>query len=272
MAQDASDRSIGDLPDGVSEWVTSLAEDEGVSEEEILGRLLSAGGSDGAAVPESFAADIDELQSSVADLETQVTELDSELDTKIDDVRERVIQVKRATDEKADGSHDHADLEVRLDNLDDDLDHLAIEMDELEDDIESSWEDVEDDLQSLRDDLDDRATDLAEKVEILAITLIDLRDRVQSLLAASERQRHIDDLQAEANRHGVRAAACGNCSERVELGLLTAARCPHCNEAFEELSPKDGFFGSNVLETGQPPALEGEVGMDDDDLEGIVEE
>jgi hypothetical protein len=55
------------------------------------------------------------------------------------------------------------------------------------------------------------------------------------------------------------------------VGLLAEPRCPHCEEPFNAVDPKDGFFGSNVLKTGRAPALEGEVddtGSGIDDLVG----
>ncbi|MFC6737121.1 hypothetical protein ACFQEQ_12840, partial [Halolamina salina] len=56
----------------------------------------------------------------------------------------------------------------------------------------------------------------------------------------------------------VGAADCGACERQVHVGLLSAPRCPHCDEAFVDVEPGRRFFGSATLVTGDQPALTGE--------------
>jgi len=164
-------------------------------------------------------------------------------------------------------------VEETIDSLDDRLARVESRTDDL-DELRNRTEGFEG-LEAGLDDLDARVDD----VEGLASRVADLEDldeklsrvasavvRVRRRLEAAERDRgdreRLDALTAAANRAGVRKAKCTNCSETVDVGLLTAPECPHCGRVFEELEPNPGFLGTSRLVVGDPPALDGEVDGD----------
>jgi len=284
MSQDVSDPSVTDLPDGVGDLIAELARERDVSEEELLSRLLGAAADgpdagdadDGPAELRTDLADVDDrlegLQDDIADLRGRVDDLDSDFEETVSDVRERVIQVKRETDAKADADHGHTDLTSDIGDAVAEVNALADDADALESRLEDSLSEVTAETESLREEMDAFSADVTHKLDVLGAAVVEMRDQVRTLLAERQKRAVLEGLQTRANREGVRTANCGSCSKGVDVGLLAEPRCPHCSESFEELDPKDGFFGSNVLKTGRPPALDGDIGATGSDLDDIVEE
>jgi chromosome segregation ATPase len=273
MAGGASDVSSSELPESVSDWLAQLAAEQDVSEEDLLSRLLEAStDGDVPALPE-LDERLAEVQSDLGDVETRIEGLEADTREKIDDVRERVIQVKRDADAKADPDHDHPDLESEIADLDDDVAALFEELDDVEESLGASIEQVSTETEDLREEVETVAEDASEKLTVLAVAVVEMRDQVRELLADRRERVLAAELREAANRADVRRAACESCETGVDVGLLTEPRCPHCNEPFEELDPKDGFFGTNYLRTGHAPALEpGETDGEDSELEEIIEE
>jgi DNA repair exonuclease SbcCD ATPase subunit len=260
MSRDGSGQSITDLPEGVGDWIAEIAREQDVSEEELLSRLLGAGNTETAEVRDR----IESVQSDLAGLENRIDDLDADLEEKVSDVRERVIQVKREADAKADADHGHPDLVS-------DLGDLAAEVDALESRVEASISEVTAETEKLSAEVDDLDSEVTRKLNVLGTATVELRDQIRTLLTAREERAILEKLQTEANRNGIKKAKCESCSNGVRVGLLAEPRCPHCEEPFNAVEPKDGFFGSNVLKTGRAPALEGEVegtGSGIDDLVG----
>jgi len=270
MSQDVPNPSVADLPDGVGDLVAELARERDVPEEELLSRLLG----DGVEGPdaEEMRERLDALESELDELEGRIDELDDDLVEKVSDVRDRVIQVKREADAKADADHSHPDLVSDVEDAVSEANALRGEFGDLEDRVEGSLEEVTGEMASLREDMTELSEDARHKLNVLGAAVVEMRDQVRSLLAEREKRALVEEIKKDANRNGVTAAKCEACSETVRPGLLTEPRCTHCNETFEELDPKDGFFGSNVLRTGRPPELEGEIGPTASDLGDIVEE
>jgi DNA repair exonuclease SbcCD ATPase subunit len=270
MSRDVSGQSVTDLPDGIGDWIAELARDRDISEEELLSELLnaSAGVPDADGVRDRFEG----VQSELTALEQDIDELDTDLEEKVSDVRERVIQVKREVDGKADADHGHPDLASRVDDLAADVSALDDDIDALEEEVETSMAELSAETEALQGEVSDFSADIDRKLNVLGAAAVELRDRVQTLLTEREKRVVLEELQADANRSGVGTARCESCSNSVRVGLLTEPRCPHCNESFNEVDPKDGFFGSHVLRTGRPPALKGEVEATESDLDDIVEE
>jgi outer membrane murein-binding lipoprotein Lpp len=270
MSDDPS--SQGGLPDEVSAWLADVADERGLTEEELLDRLVSGDGAGAPATPPEGVADLEER---VDALETSVSELNDALDDQIEDVRDRVIQVKRETDAKAPREHDHPDLAerlqqtaTRLEALGNDFVDLTASVDRLEEDVDevddrltrgfSNYEEV---LEYLVDATDD----LNGKVDTIARTVVALHSTVGRLDAAGAERKAVDRLREQAQEHGVTSAKCEDCGESVHLGLLTSPGCPHCESSFVRLDPSRSFFRSSVLRTGRRPALEGTV----EDVSGI---
>jgi chromosome segregation ATPase len=272
-----SDLDPTDRP--VDAAVEAAADETGVGREELLKRAIVA-------LAEEEGIDVPDAEE-VSAIESRMEALDAELDEKVEDLRERFVELYRDVEAKAPADHAHAETVERVDALAADLDRIADRLDGLEADagtgpavdeavdervggIDRRLADVESrvaDLAALEarvDDLD--VDDLDDKLSRVASAVV----RVRRRLEAAERDRadreRLDALAATANRNGVRKAACTDCGETVDVGLLTEPECPHCGRAFAELEPNPGFLGTSRLLVEEQPVLDGDV----DDESGAV--
>jgi len=276
MSNDPSSES--GVPDEVSAWLADVADERGITEQELLERIVSG---DGVGAPAGAAREVVEIGARVEELEAAVSDLEDDLDDKIRDVRDRVVQVKREADAKAAREHDHPEASARLDRVGEHVDALGHDFVDLTASVDRLEEDVDavDDRMSrgfsnyeaVLEYLVEATDDLSRKVDTIARTVIDLRARSEEIGAAAARRKAVDRLREVAVVHGVTAAKCEECGRSVELGLLTTPDCPGCESTFVRLDPSRGFFRSAVLRTGRQPALEGQV-EGEDDLRAIVEE
>ena len=246
-----------DLPDSVEEWLDERADDAETTREQVVRELLEAHRSiDG--------------EEGVDPAEAAVDGLREEFMEKIEDVRERVIQVKREADEKAPTDHDHADLREDLAELDAAVEEIAQLREQVEANrqhVDSGFENYEEVLSYLTETTDE----LEEKLDVLAAAMVGVRDRTRQLAAAAEERAAVAELARTANRNGVKSAVCESCDLSVTISLLREPECPHCGAAVRDVDPKQGFFGSNTLVVGDPPALEGET-LDDVDFDELFDE
>lgn len=244
-----------EVPDAVKEWLSSIAEERGVSETELLRSLLA--GDQGAAVGDSGIDD------------RQLERIERDFREMVEDVRERIVQVKRETDEKAPTDHSHHDLRNKLEQLGREVGALEAQVEDLDDQLTSGFENYEDILTYLTDTTDE----LNLRLGRLASAVIDLRERMSEVTRDEVRRTALSHLTDTANRHGVEKAKCGDCEEGVDISMLIEPRCPHCDSSFSSLEPK-GFFRSSVLHTGTLPALESapEAEETEDELASIVDE
>ena len=268
MARDASGQSTTELPDDVGDRIAELAREGDVSEGELFSRLLDTSGD----IPDPGGLNdrFESVESDLAALEDRIDDLDTDLEEKVSDVRERVIQVKREADAKADAEHGHPGLASEVTGLAADVSDLEDDIDALEDRIDASITDITDETADLRTEVDSLDTEVNRKLNVLGAAVVELRDRIQTLLTAREKRAALEELQTKANRNGVGTAKCESCSNTVRVGLLAEPRCPHCEESFKGVDVKNSFFRSSVLETGRPPALEGEVAATDSDPDDAV--
>ncbi len=245
-----------DLPDPVATWLDERAEERNVSRQQLLSELLAAH----RAIDESDADD-------------EPGDLRDEFMEKITDVRERVVQVKRETDDKAPADHDHPELREELADVEravEKLDALSERVEENRERIDNGFENYESVLEYLTETTDE----LDERIDVLARALVAVRDQTRTLATQNATRAAVDELFRTANRHGIKSAKCGDCKTSVTISLLTEPACPHCSVTFEDIEPKQGFFGSSWLVVGRPPALEGETLESDVDdlLEEVAEE
>jgi len=269
-----------DPTDGTVDAAVEAAADEaGVSREELLKRAIVA-------LADAEGVDVADAEA-VTTLESRLDALDAEVDEKVGDLRERFVELYRELEATAPADHAHPETAERLDALAADLDGIAERLDEIEADAaaRSTADDV---VEERVDELDDRLASVEERVDDLselegrvdAIDTAELDDklsrvasavvRVRRRLEAAERDRadreRLDALSATANRNGVRKAACTDCGETVDVGLLTEPECPHCGLGFAELEPNPGFLGTSRLVAEEQPALDGDV---DDETDGV---
>ncbi|MFH5800073.1 hypothetical protein [Haladaptatus sp. CMAA 1911] len=265
-SEDASHVPAVELPTSVAQWVTETADELGVSRQRLLSELLAAHGS-----LHEDDADVDELD-----------ELREEFMEKLTDVRERVVQIKRETDGKAPADHDHPDLRDELNGLrqamdaendedgEGDFETVAEEVDYLRERVtenrkrlDSGFENYEEVLDYLAETTDE----LDGRLDVLARALVSVRDQARMLATVNATRAATAELARTANRNGIESAKCGDCEMTVTIALLTDPSCPHCGATFEDIEPKQGFFGSNWLVVGRPPALEGDTIDPDVDID-----
>lgn len=254
MADDSAvnDRSSS-LPDSVSQWLSDIADEQNLTEEELLTRFLSAmedGDSLGGA------------DESIEALETEITATREEFQEKIEDVRDRVIQVKREADQKAPANHSHqafTQLKRQLDEFEGDIA-------ELDHQVNDGFENFEEILEYLTETTES----LDKKITTLARAVMNLRQQVQSLSERHDRDLVLQRILDTGNRERVKRAECQSCEQKIDLALLSSPVCPNCQELFSDLEVNKGFFNSSVLKTESVPALEGESTNDSLDLTEIV--
>lgn len=241
-----------------ADWIRERAAALDLSPEEYLERVVASLRAVEAGDPRKDLATASEFGS----LEERVEALDEELDSKVQDVRDRVIQVKREADGKAPAEHDHEDLWKAVETGLERIEALEGTVEEMETRLDRGFENYEEILKYLVD----RTDDLSEDATTLRDATSALRNHVRRFQAREERDRLAEALKEEANRKGVTEAQCESCSNMVSVALLTEPSCPVCGSAFAGVTPKQGFFGSAMLDTGSPPALEGGESATEEDL------
>ncbi|MFB6140179.1 MAG: hypothetical protein ABEJ26_07065 [Halosimplex sp.] len=269
------DRKAADLDLDREEVVAQLLASYRAAEEFDDGDVTGALGSDADVEPQVrdvVAERLPDIADAVAErlddgdandveerLSTELDRVETDFDEKIRDVRERVVQVKREADAKADADHTHpefdelATLSTAVDDLESALDALESRVGDTDERIGS----VEDDVASLDDriaDADDRLTDveaavdrldeIEDRLRTVAWVVSDLREAEQAQAGGSEA---IDRLKATAAELDVDRAVCGNCSQAVDIALLSEPRCPHCDATVSDVQLPGGLFGKPKL-------------------------
>ncbi|MFB6299028.1 MAG: hypothetical protein ABEH65_02070 [Halobacteriales archaeon] len=254
------------LPESISEWLAQTAAAEDLSEEELLRELL-------ATHPLVGDDDVETLADRLDAIESDIEGLDEELDTKIEDVRERVIQVKREADAKAALDHDHPAIEDDLETARQQIESIAEQVDAVEQAVRqidsrlnAGFENYEDILEYLTDTTDD----LDDKLRQLASATLDTREQLRRMAGVNADRAAVDKLATSAQQLGITSAKCESCSESIDIPLLTEPRCPYCAESFSDVE-KRRFFRSNLLRTGDPPAIEGQTLGDRPDITELTE-
>ncbi len=236
------------------EWLEEQAAAQGTDPETVLERLLAAHRD----VTAGDVADVEDVATQ-SEIDERLEEQSAEFMRLLQDVRKRVLQVKRETDEKT-PLDDHESLAETLDDVDAEVTGLDEEVDDLSAAVESVEADLQDGFDNFEDVLEyltDRSETLSGRLDTLARAIVDARSELRRLGGDAAARAEADRLKLAANQHGLTSAVCEDCDTSVDIALLTEAECPHCATAFDGVEPADSFFGSNVLTTGEPPALEG---------------
>ena len=268
-----AEEQVPALPDELDRWLDERAAATEQGRDELLARavatyrLLSEN-------EEALSGEAPTLDERIDELQGRLDDLETETDDRINDVRERVVQELKTAKEKADPEHDHPELADDIDAIDSELDEVSTsvsslsgELDSLQERVDGGFENYETVLTSLTD----RADDIDSKLDTLAGAVVGLRKRAVELESANARRAAVEEIQATANRQGVRAGNCESCDQHIELGLLAEPRCPHCQQPLAGVEPGGRFIGSATVTVGDQPALAGDS-MDAETPEELFED
>ncbi|WP_435194935.1 hypothetical protein [Natronomonas sp. EA1] len=252
MASESQDggRLSEPLPDDLTRWLDERAEEQGVSRETFVQRLVNAYRL--ATESDASLADTDDIEAvveAVVEARQQPSEealadlkadIEADTENKLDDVRRRVLQVKEEAESRAPADHDHEEF-AQLDDLERSVAEFREEFEDFRDTV-VAHDDRLDDTEEAMADLDGKLTRVAHAV-------------VQLRSSGSE-DGTLDRLKHEAAIEGVDQANCGACGESVNIALLTEPACPHCDTQVRGVEPASGFFGK--------PRLTGDRSEDDE--------
>ena len=237
-AESEEDQLSVQLPPDLEAWLDEQASEQGVERERLLQRLLEASrlviaeaGTDTDVDLDSLADRVETLDDSVGTLDAEVDTLDADLDGKIEDVRNRVLQVKRAADTKAPADHDHDEfgqLEAQIAELEDAVAEMQTSVERIEETVDSH---------------DAQFESVTDRLHRAAAAIVGLRKTVEEF----EHDERLTHLKETATRRGFQKAYCGGCGRSINLGVLTAATCPHCEIEFHDVIGNSGFFSTPTL-------------------------
>lgn len=183
----------------------------------------------------------DRLTDATDEVEGEIDRVESEFQSKLEDVRERVIQVKQEADAKAPRNHSHAELD-RVDELENELEEIGTDLLTVRDELDDLDERVDETDETVADVLD-RLDDTEDKLKRVAWVVSDLREGTRG---KDSHERAVARIKRAAAQEGITSANCENCSESVQIALLTDPECPHCNAAVTDVRPEGGLFRSKA--------------------------
>lgn len=236
------------LSSPLSEWLDERAAALGVDRETLLVQLLGT---------YREAADMDDEltvllsdvgafgdRDTIEELDDRIDEVDASLSENVEDLRGRILQLKDAVHSRAPAEHDHPQIGTVLDRVED----LAADVESAETDLDEAVSELEA-LTVKLGSADDRLGTVETKLDHLARAVLELKRQSDGTADSAEALAH---LRRVANRHETTAADCGDCGERLQIGLLTEASCPHCGYEFREIE-----YPSSLLRRFKTPTLTG---------------
>ena len=230
-AESEEDQLSVQLPPDLEAWLDEQASDQGVEPERLLQRLLEASRLVIAEADTDADIELDSLVDRVRTLDDAVGTLDADLDEKIEDVRSRVLQVKQTAEARAPADHDHDEFGQ--------LEAQIAELDEAVAEMQTSVETLERTL----DSHDAQFESVNDRLHRVAAAIVGLRKSVEEF----EHDERLTHLKETATRRGFQKAYCGGCGRSINLGVLTAATCPHCEVEFHDVIGNSGFFSTPTL-------------------------
>jgi chromosome segregation ATPase len=181
----------------------------------------------------------------------RIGEVDASLSKNVEDLRSRILQLKEEVHSRAPAEHDHPQIGTVLDRAQ----NLAADIESVESDLEEATSELEA-LTVELDSTDDRLRTVETKLDRLARAVLELKRRSDETADSADALAH---LRRVANRHETTAADCGDCGERLQIGLLTEASCPHCGYEFREIEYPSSFlrrFKTPTLTDSDPVSTE----------------
>ena len=262
------------LPRSLSEWLDERAATQEVDREELLLQLLGAYRttaetdpddlaellSPGSESPETPDRRID--PAALDEVDERIEGVDAALSEHVEDLRSRILHLKDEVEASASADHDHAEIETlteRTRELSADLERFETDAAELRSELEVTGEHLE--------TTEERLETVETKLDRLARVVLELKRGADSTTASGKA---LEQLQEAANRNGTSVADCQGCGERLQVGLLTEAACPHCGHDFRDIERPSSIlrrFKSPVLTGTQPSEAEPDDGFIEDNDE-----
>ena len=238
MAAESEDDQLSvQLPPDLEAWLDEQASEQGMERERLLQRLLEASRLVIAEAGADADVDLGDLSDRVETLDGEIDALTADLDAldavdeQIEDVRQRVIQVKRETDAKAPADHAHdefGEIEGRISELADVVSEIRTNVEELRGAVGS---------------YDEQFESMTDRLHQVAAAIVGLRKTVEEL----DRDERLMDLKSTAARRGFQKAYCNGCGRTINLAVLTASACPHCEMPFHDVTGNSGFLSTPTL-------------------------
>ncbi|ESS08533.1 MAG: hypothetical protein A07HN63_01763 [uncultured archaeon A07HN63] len=147
-----------------------------------------------------------------------------ELDAELDEVRHRITELETAVNEQLSGE--------------------ATDLDNIEAWIQNEFDNIEDVLEHLLSKTDNLEYRIGSAVD-------SQREQLEPLQEAHAEQENLTALKAEAIRKDVDTAACSDCGESVDLGVLPTPYCPNCEQKLTGVEAGQGWnpFDKPTLRT-----------------------
>lgn len=239
----ASYRATTELDE--TESLATLFDVESEVEAELADQLDAAVA---AAVDEAVA---DRLDATVQDRLPDITDavegrlddrfeaVETEFQEKVQDVRERVIQLKKELDTKAPEDHEAFSA---VEEMEDELTALNRELVEVRDELEAGIDEQSaavEDIEAQFETFEERLDDTEDKLKRVAWVVNDLREDQGG---RDSHQEAVDSIKRAAAQEGISTASCQNCSESVDISLLTEPQCPHCGTTATDVRPEGGII------------------------------
>lgn len=171
-------------------------------------------------------------------LGNRIDTVEEDFDSKITDIRERVIQIKKETDTKAPQDHTHDQFQ---------------QLEELTEQVET----LQDDVAALREEYDETVPDATEAIDQHETQLDEIEERLQTVawVVSDLREAHesgggleaVERIKRAAAKADIDRAKCENCSNGVNIALMTDPQCPHCNATVTNVEPASGWFSDPML-------------------------
>ena len=159
----------------------------------------------------------------------------------LEEVRDRLDRLETRVKES---SETREEIEADLADLTQRVDAIGEQLRTRQSSLESRFDSELASLETILEYLIDTTEELDADVESLSGEFEAVRRR------RGEREQ-LADLRRSAIQVGVRSAACDQCGNTVDIGLLPSVNCPHCDRQFVDVDPADGWFaiGSDTLVT-----------------------
>ncbi|MFW6320618.1 MAG: hypothetical protein ACOC0Z_02100 [Halohasta sp.] len=253
-ARGQSDSSPSSSPSSSAEFSELKSELQGLRAAiEELSRDQDGEREDAEPTEEGFSAlegQLEELSSAVVERQTETDETVAELADRIEALADRVGGIDDRTADLTDrltAVESELDAGMSLTELETAVGRTSSAQTELEARLESEFDSIEQVLQHLLDTTDNIEYRLGAVSESRQEALKPIRER-------HAEQEALAELKSEAIRHDVTRAACDNCEQTVDLGLLERPVCPGCERRFTGIK-KSGWFplSSAELQTTDRP-------------------